>query len=534
MLTLLVPLGLTLLTAAVALLAMASSAGCWVLVAILGVAALIGWYDVIQRRHSVLRNYPVLGHMRFLLEKIRPEIQQYFIERNTDGRPYDRDIRSIIYERAKGIHGEIAFGTERDVNEVGYECVLHSSAPQEPRDEPPRVRIGGPDCTQPYDMALLNVSAMSFGALSANAIRALNLGARRGGFAHDTGEGGLTKYHLEHGGDLIWEIGSGYFGARTEDGDFDPEMFRDKAANQQVKCVSLKLSQGAKPGIGGVLPGGEGVCRDRRGTQRPGRRERASARQRTPCSRRRANSSVRGAHARARRRQAHRLQAVRRIRHELLAICKAMLAEGITPDFIVVDGSEGGTGAAPLEYEDHVGTPLTDGLMTVHNALVGAGLRDRITPRRQRQGRHRHRHRQTADAGRRLHERRAGDDAGRRLHPVAALSHQQVPGRRRHPGPSASSRTRRRRQDRPRRAVPIGHGRAGAADDRVARVDSPTDLHPAMLMRRVDPVRTASYFELYDWLGDGELLAEPPTGWAADWAAADPDRFTRTAGGRRE
>ena len=285
-----IPAVLAVLTAATVLAALLWSAGWWVAVVVVGSLLLLALYDLVQRRHSILRNYPVLGHMRFLLEKIRPEIQQYFIERNYDGRPYDRDTRSVIYERAKGIHGEKAYGTELDVNEVGYEFVLHSSAPLEPAKEQPRVRVGGPDCTKPYDMALLNVSAMSFGALSANAIRALNAGAASGGFAHDTGEGGLTDYHLEHGGDLIWEIGSGYFGARTKDGDFDPDMFRDKASHDAVKCVSLKLSQGAKPGIGGVLPGGQGDRRDRQGAQRAAGREVRESGVRTRCSRRRANS----------------------------------------------------------------------------------------------------------------------------------------------------------------------------------------------------------------------------------------------------
>ena len=201
----------------------------------------------------MLSNYPILGHMRFLLEALRPEIQQYFIERNFDGRPFDRDVRSLIYERAKGTAAELAFGTERDIDAIGYEYLVHSARPVEPPDEPYRVRVGGPDCTRPYDMALMNVSAMSFGAFSGNALRALNNGARKGGFAHDTGEGGLTPYHLG-GADVIWELGSGYFGARTKDGAFDPDQFADKAAHELVKCVSIKLSQGAKPGIGGVLP----------------------------------------------------------------------------------------------------------------------------------------------------------------------------------------------------------------------------------------------------------------------------------------
>ena len=241
-----------------------------------------------QTKHSILRNYPVLGHARFLLESIRPELQQYFIERNYDGRPYDRDTRTSIYARAKGENEEQPFGTERDVNALGYEYLVHSTRPVDPLPEPPRVRIGGPDCTQPYDMALLNVSAMSFGALSGNAITALNAGAAKGGFAHDTGEGGISRYHRQ-GGDLVWEIGSGYFGARTKDGGFDEEKFRDKAADDQVRCVSLKLSQGAKPGIGGVLPGGQGDARrSPRPATSPSARS-ACRRATTGCSRRRAS-----------------------------------------------------------------------------------------------------------------------------------------------------------------------------------------------------------------------------------------------------
>src|SRR3954453_18264083 len=239
----------------VVVLAVAAAAlGWFVVAAVLAAIALIGVYDLVQRRHSILRNYTLLGHMRFLLEAVRPELQQYFIERNFDGRPFDRDTRTSVYERAKGVKDEQAYGTERDLGEPGYEWLLHSAHPVPEPDEPPRVRVGGPDCTQPYDMALLNVSAMSFGALSGAALTALNRGAAKGGFAHDTGEGGLSKYHFE-GGDLIWELGSGYFGARTKDGGFDEGEFRDKAAHDHIKMVSVKLSQGAKPGIGGQLPG---------------------------------------------------------------------------------------------------------------------------------------------------------------------------------------------------------------------------------------------------------------------------------------
>jgi glutamate synthase domain-containing protein 2 len=236
-------------------LALALDAWWWLAAAPLLLLAALGVYDLVQPNHSVLRNYPVAGHLRFLLEEIRPEIQQYFIERNTDGEPFDREARSVVYQRAKATEAEEPFGTEREVYEIGYEHFVHTMCPLPTPEQPPRVRIGGPDCRQPYDMALLNVSAMSFGSLSSNAILALNGGAARGGFAHDTGEGGLSEYHLRPGGDLVWEIGTGYFGCRTEDGGFDEAKFTEKVAHPAVRCVSLKLSQGAKPGLGGVLPG---------------------------------------------------------------------------------------------------------------------------------------------------------------------------------------------------------------------------------------------------------------------------------------
>src|SRR3954454_7376931 len=369
----------TLLVLAIAATALAVVTGAvgWIVAAVLlGAPALLGVYDLVQRRHSILRNYPLLGHMRFLLEAVRPELQQYFIERNFDGRPFDRDTRTSVYERAKGVKDEQGYGTERDTAAVGYEWLMHSTAPKDPPKEVPRVRVGGPDCTQPYDMALLNVSAMSFGALSGAALRALNAGAKAGGFAHDTGEGGLTDHHLASGGDLIWELGSGYFGARTKDGGFDGGEFKGKAAHTSGKYVSLKLSQGAKPGIGGQLPGSKVT------------KEIAEARdvpQGQSCmspAAHKAFSTPRGLIrfiAQMRELSGGKPAGFKLCvgsRRELLAICKAMLDEGTTPDFIIVDGAEGGTGAAPMEYADHVGTPLTEGLMTVHNALVGVGLRD--------------------------------------------------------------------------------------------------------------------------------------------------------------
>ena len=219
-----------------------------------GGLVLLGIFDVMQSRHSILRNYPISGHLRFLLEDIRPEMRQYFFEDEKHGMPFGRDKRAVVYQRAKMVLDKRPFGTEFDVYADGFEWLHHSIAPKPHASAPFRVRIGGPDCTQPYDASVFNISAMSFGALSANAIRALNGGAKQGGFAHDTGEGGISPYHRENGGDVIWEIGSGYFGCRTSEGRFSPEAFAAKAQDPQVKMIEIKLSQGAKPGHGGVLP----------------------------------------------------------------------------------------------------------------------------------------------------------------------------------------------------------------------------------------------------------------------------------------
>jgi glutamate synthase domain-containing protein 2 len=343
-----------------------------------GTLSLIGFSDMAQRRHSILRNYPIAGHIRFMLEEIRPEIRQYFLESDTDGTPFSRNDRSIVYQRAKGELDKRPFGTQLDVYADNFEWLNHSMAPREPAKEPFRVTVGGPDCTQPYAASVLNISAMSFGSLSPNAIRALNQGAKHGGFAHDTGEGGLSPYHQEHGGDIIWEIGSGYFGCRNQDGSFSAERFAQTAILPQVKMIEIKLSQGAKPGHGGVLPAAK-VSREialTRGVER-------------------GKDCVSPARHSAFATPIELLQFVAQLRQlsggkptgfklcighpwEFLAIGKAMLETGITPDFIVIDGKEGGTGAAPLEFADHVGMPLRDGLTFVHSALIGIDLRDRI------------------------------------------------------------------------------------------------------------------------------------------------------------
>jgi glutamate synthase domain-containing protein 2 len=346
-----------------------------------GPIVLLGAYDLVQSRHSILRNYPVLGHLRFLLEGTGPELHQYFVESNTSGRPFDRDQRSLMYERAKNIEGLKPFGTELDVYESGYGYIAQSIAPKPVAEDAAktlRVDVGGPDCKHPYSASVLNVSAMSFGALSANAILAINTGARLGGFAHDTGEGGFSRYHREPGGDIIWQVGTGYFGCRNDDGTFNADMFAETASDDQVKMVELKISQGAKPGHGGILPGIK-VTREIAEARRvpvgvdcfspPGHSAFSTpigllefiALLRERCGGKPVGFKICIGSPR-----------------EFFAICKAMLETGITPDFITVDGAEGGTGAAPIEFSDHLGVPLREGLLVVHNSLVGIGVRDKI------------------------------------------------------------------------------------------------------------------------------------------------------------
>ena len=341
-----------------------------------GLAAL-GFRDVLQTRHAVLRNYPVIGHMRFLLEFIRPEMRQYFIEGDNEAAPFSRQQRSLVYQRAKGDSDKRPFGTQLDVSAVGYEWINHSMRPTEVATHDFRVLVGA-GRAQPYSASIFNISAMSFGALSANAIMALNSGAKRGGFAHDTGEGSISRHHRVHGGDLIWEIGSGYFGCRHPDGSFSEERFVQNATQPQVKMIELKLSQGAKPGHGGVLPGPKVTL------------EIAEARGVPPwvdCISPSSHSAFKTPIE-----MMHFIEKLRTlsggkptgfklcIGHpwEWFAMVKAMLETGITPDFIVVDGAEGGTGAAPVEFTDHVGAPLQEGLLLVHNTLVGFSLRDKI------------------------------------------------------------------------------------------------------------------------------------------------------------
>lgn len=355
--------------------------GFWwrLLAAVPFVLVAIGIWDLVQRRHAVLRNYPVIGHVRWIVETIRPEIRQYLLEGDDDTTPFSRAQRSMVYRRAKGVSSDHPFGTLVDVYKADYEFIRHSTLPADVADPASfRITIGNDQCAQPYSASVFNISAMSFGSLSANAIRALNQGAALGGFYHDTGEGSISRYHREHGGDIVWEIASGYFGCRDANGRFDPERFAAQAADDQIKMIEVKLSQGAKPGHGGILPGRKVTTEiaTTRGVPEgvdcisPARHSAFA----TPLE-------LIGFIAELRRLSGGKPVGFKLcIGHpwEFMSIVKAMLETGIIPDFIVVDGGEGGTGAAPVEFSDHVGTPMREGLLFVHNTLVGAGLRDRV------------------------------------------------------------------------------------------------------------------------------------------------------------
>ncbi|HVU05260.1 MAG TPA: FMN-binding glutamate synthase family protein [Polyangiaceae bacterium] len=346
--------------------------------AVVGPLIALGLVDMTQKRQAVRRNFPIVGHGRYLLEMIRPEINQYFIESNTDGAPFNREVRSLVYQRAKGENDTLPFGTQRDLYEPGAEWLTHSICPKPFSEVPPRLTIGEKTCKQPYSAALLNVSAMSFGALSKNAILALSRGAKAGGFAHNTGEGGISAYHLDGGADLVWQIGTGYFGCRAKDGGFDTAAFRERAAHPNVKMIEVKISQGAKPGHGGILPAKKltreiadirGVPMGQDVLSPPGHKAFS-----TPVELLTFLAKLR------------ELSGGKPVgfklcvgkRREFLAICKAMVATGEHPDFITVDGAEGGTGAAPLEFSNSLGMPLVEALVFVHNALVGIGFRERV------------------------------------------------------------------------------------------------------------------------------------------------------------
>lgn len=352
----------------------------WKVFYFIGPLILLGIYDITQKKHAILRNFPIIGHGRYILEGIRPEIMQYFVETDTEGRPFNRIFRNVIYQRAKNVNDTAPFGTQMNVYRSGYEWMDHTIYASHDHDMKlyPRVEIGGPDCILPYSSSMLNVSAMSFGSLSKNAVMAMNWGARISGFSQNTGEGGISPYHLQHGGDLVWQVGTGYFGCRNADGSFSDEKYTENATRETVKMIELKISQGAKPGHGGILPGSKNT------------EEIAKIRGVEP------HIAVHSPPAHSEFSNPKEMMVfIKKLRDlsggkpigfklcigkkdEFIDICKAMLETGIKPDFITVDGGEGGTGAAPPEFSNSIGMPLREGLVFAHDSLVGFDLKKDI------------------------------------------------------------------------------------------------------------------------------------------------------------
>ncbi|MEI2415144.1 FMN-binding glutamate synthase family protein [Orrella sp. JC864] len=487
----------------------------------------LGTWDIVQRRSTLRRNYPILAHFRYGLESIGPEIRQYFVQSDLEDVPFSRQQRSLVYQRAKRQLDVVAFGTLRSTYATDYEWINHSLATTEIQSHDFRVTVGGPQCTQPYSASVFNISAMSFGALSANAVRALNEGARRGNFYHDTGEGSISPYHRECGGDLVWEIGSGYFGCRDELGRFDPERFARNAADAQVRMIEVKLSQGAKPGHGGVLPAAK-VSQEIAATRgvtvgmdciSPSRHSAFS----TPIE---------------------LLQFVARLRElaggkpvgfklaighpwEWFGIAKAMMQTGLLPDFIVVDGAEGGTGAAPVEFADHVGVPMNEALMLVHNTLVGLELREHI--RLGAAGKIT----SAFEIARTIAMGADWCNAGRGfMFALGCIQSLSCHNDRCPTGVATQDRSRWRHLDVPDKATRVHQYHANTLRAlrellSAAGLTHTSQLGPEHIVRRVSPVEIRSLASLYNFLSPGDLLRGVPghAVFQAFWTPARADTF---------
>ncbi len=497
---------------------------------IFGPLMAIGFHDYFQTQHAILRNFPLIGHARYLLEEIRPEIRQYFIESDTEGVPFSRDERSVVYQRAKKVRDTVPFGTLRNMYEVGYEWVNHSMTPLHLAPEDLRVMVGGPDCRQPYSASIFNIAAMSFGSLSQNAILALNQGAKMGNFAHNTGEGGISPYHLEGGSDLIWQIGTGYFGCRTTDGLFCPDRFAARAHHPNVKMIEIKLSQGAKPGHGGILPAAKltpeiaeirGVPLGQDVISPP-----AHSAFSTPIELLEFVAQLQNLSGG----KPVGLKLCVGKRREFFALCKAMVKTGQTPDFIVVDGSEGGTGAAPLEFTNRIGTPLVEGLIFVHNALVGSGVRDKV---------------RLVASGKIL----TGFYMVKCLALGADLCYsargmmmalgciQALKCNSNHCPVGIATQNRALTAglvpgDKNVRVFNFHHEMVESVSDIMGAmgVATPDDLRPWHIMRRVSPTEVKHYGEIFEFLAEGNLLTEPlPETYKRAWTAAEAETFSHVS-----
>lgn len=499
----------------------------WLLVVTLPLLA-VALIDLGQTEHSLRRNYPASAHIRWFFEWLRPFLRAYVVESDLEGRPFSIDERSLVYARAKGDVDAHPFGTELDVYSGEYEWLAHSIAPNPHAPKDMRVMVGSDQCAKPYSASRLNISAMSFGALGANAIEALNKGAQIGGFYHDTGEGGLSPYHIKHGGDIVWELGSGYFGARTEDGRFDPDKFRDKAQNDQVKMTEIKLSQGAKPGHGGMLPGPKVTAEIAKTRDVPEGKDCLSPPGHSAFS---TPKELLEFAARMRDLSGGKPVGIKLcvgFPHELMAVAKAMLATGITLDFIVIDGAEGGTGAAPTELSDRVGMPLREGLIIARNALVGAGLKNKV--RLAASGK--------VSSGAAIAMNAAlGADWCNAARPFM-FSLGCVQSMKCHTdlcptGVATQSPARQRGLVVPEKAERVARfhkSTINALHEIVvaAGLDSPSDFQPGHLRQRINVAEMKQMNEIYPFVEDGELIAGTPHDTLRRWwDAADPDSFRR-------
>ncbi len=488
----------------------------------------VALWDFLQSTHTIRRNYPLVGRIRWLAEDLRPFAQSYFVEGDLEGRPFSHEERALVYARAKGDNDKHPFGTELDVYSDEYDWLSHSALPNADVPDEWRKRIGETACKQPYDTSLLNISAMSFGSLSARAIEALNAGAKMGGFAHNTGEGSISRYHSSPGGDLIWQLGSGYFGARAKDGKFDLEQFKDNSANPQVKMVEIKLSQGAKPGHGGVLPG-------KKVTQ-----EIAEARG-VPIGET-VNSPAAHSAFSTPIELLEWLSELREISggkpvgiklcvgqpHEVMALAKAMHQTGLHPDFITIDGAEGGTGAAPLELSNSVGMPLREGLIFMRNALVGAELKDKVALGASGK----------VHSGAKMAKNFAlGADWCNAARPFmfALGCVQSMECHTGHCPTGVATQSSWRQsglvvEDKAPRVARFHQSTLHSLKEIVTAMglDNPWQIEPVDMRERVNGARSDSIDKIYSFLKPGELLSDPDrTRYARHWNAASAETFRR-------
>lgn len=491
-----------------------------------GFYAIIGVHDLLQPHHNILRNYPFFGHFRYILESIRPEMQQYFVATNLSERPFPREARSLVYRRAHHANDTVPFGTQHDISKEGFELALHSMTPTIAKVDSERVLIGNEACKQPYSASRLNISAMSFGALGRTAIESLNLGAKLGNFYHNTGEGGLTPHHLKNGGDVVWQLGTGYFGCRTKNGEFCESLFKEKVVNDAVKMIEIKISQGAKPSHGGLLPATKisKEVSDIRGI--PMGKDCFSPPTHSAFS---DPKTLLAFVSKLRELSGGKPVGFKLAigqKHQFMAICKAMIKEQVYPDFITVDGAEGGTGAAPAEFSNRLGLPINDGLIFVHNCLKGCNIRDKI--RIIASGK-------VISAFDIVQKLSIGADlcnsARGMLFSIGCIQARRCNTNECPTGIATQDPNRIRAIIPEIKSEHVNNYHKVTIESFLELmgamgVDHPSKLTPEHVQKRTDYIHSKTYAELYPFLNDGDLLKEQlPQAYEADWLKADSSTF---------